>query len=228
MKPSKAQREATYRYDKKVYDRILVRLPKGTKDRISAAAAENGESVNAFINQAVMAALPKIDILDFANRYALYDAINDAHFGGQLPRPEISLEHFDDRHEGAAGRYTYPVGDLPATIRIPTNTERLAEHAKYYDDDYVAAYAYIMAHEMVHHYCALNGIKDHDGNIHTVEFARAAQQLGLIDDDWILTYCSGDYDGLQIDRQYYPNSDYSLCIGLPDIDLDEYMVGDHD
>ena len=29
MKPSKAQREATYRYDKKVYDRILVRLRGG-------------------------------------------------------------------------------------------------------------------------------------------------------------------------------------------------------
>ncbi len=47
--------EATERYDKKNYDRILVKFPKGTKERIKAT----GETVNGFINQAVAEKLEK-------------------------------------------------------------------------------------------------------------------------------------------------------------------------
>lgn len=49
MAVSKAQMQATERYEKKNYDKILVRLPKGTKEQI----LETGSSVNGFINQAV-------------------------------------------------------------------------------------------------------------------------------------------------------------------------------
>ena len=59
MKPTKAQREATYRYERKAYDRVLVRLPKGTKDRISDAAADRGESINGYIRRVVSESLGK-------------------------------------------------------------------------------------------------------------------------------------------------------------------------
>ena len=49
MSVSKAQREATKRYEDKNYDNVLVRLPKGTKEKIQAT----GESVNGFINRVV-------------------------------------------------------------------------------------------------------------------------------------------------------------------------------
>ena len=57
MKPTKAQREATYRYERKAYDRVLVRLPKGTKDRIADAAAGRGESINGYIRRVVSESL---------------------------------------------------------------------------------------------------------------------------------------------------------------------------
>ena len=46
---SKAAQRATEKYDKKNYDRILVKFPKGTKQQIQAT----GETVNGFINKAV-------------------------------------------------------------------------------------------------------------------------------------------------------------------------------
>ena len=49
MTVSKAHQRATEKYDKKAYDRILVKFPKGTKERIQ----ETGETVNGFINRAV-------------------------------------------------------------------------------------------------------------------------------------------------------------------------------
>lgn len=49
MAVSKAQQRATEKYSKVNYDRILVKFPKGTKERIQAS----GETVNGFINRAV-------------------------------------------------------------------------------------------------------------------------------------------------------------------------------
>lgn len=49
MAVSKAQQRATEKYSKANYDRILVKFPKGTKERIQAS----GETVNGFINRAV-------------------------------------------------------------------------------------------------------------------------------------------------------------------------------
>ena len=47
---SKAAQKATEKYSQKNYDRVLVKFPKGTKDKIK----ETGETVNGFINKAVM------------------------------------------------------------------------------------------------------------------------------------------------------------------------------
>lgn len=53
MTVSKAQQAATARYEAKVYDKILVRLPKGKKDEIQMCADSRGLSVNGFINEAI-------------------------------------------------------------------------------------------------------------------------------------------------------------------------------
>ena len=49
MSVSKAQMKATAEYEKRNYDRVLVRLPKGTKEKILSVRS----SVNGFINEAV-------------------------------------------------------------------------------------------------------------------------------------------------------------------------------
>lgn len=53
MTVSKAQMAATAKYEAKVYDKILVRLPKGKKDEMQAHAEARSESVNSFINRAI-------------------------------------------------------------------------------------------------------------------------------------------------------------------------------
>lgn len=55
MTVSKAAQKATEKYKKENYDRVLVLLPKGTKEQIQAS----GETVNGFINKAVMERLEK-------------------------------------------------------------------------------------------------------------------------------------------------------------------------
>ena len=52
MPVSKAQQEATARYEAKVYDKVLVRFPKGRKAEIQSHAEARGESVNGFLNRA--------------------------------------------------------------------------------------------------------------------------------------------------------------------------------
>ena len=47
------------RYNKKVYDEIKVRVPKGHKAKIQAHAEQKGESVNAFINRAINEAMQR-------------------------------------------------------------------------------------------------------------------------------------------------------------------------
>lgn len=49
MSTKEARARATQKYEAKVYDKVLVRLPKGRKAEIEAT----GESINGFINRAV-------------------------------------------------------------------------------------------------------------------------------------------------------------------------------
>lgn len=60
MTRSKASIEAQKRYDSKAYDTILVKLPKGTKDRIKAT----GTTVNGFIVRAVLSNLEDLEDLE--------------------------------------------------------------------------------------------------------------------------------------------------------------------
>ncbi len=53
MPVSKAQQRAVNKYVKANYDRLNIVTPKGQKEVIQAAAASQGQSVNAYINQAI-------------------------------------------------------------------------------------------------------------------------------------------------------------------------------
>ena len=53
-KVSKAQQKAVHKYVKANYDRLDLTIPKGNKDIIKAHAERRGESVNGFINRAIM------------------------------------------------------------------------------------------------------------------------------------------------------------------------------
>ena len=51
---SEAQKKAVAKYVKSNYDRIEIRIPKGQKATIEAAAAEVGESVNQYTQTALL------------------------------------------------------------------------------------------------------------------------------------------------------------------------------
>ena len=53
MSVSKAQLRATAKYNKKNYDRIDMRVPKGKKEKLAAHAMEHDGSLNKFLNRAV-------------------------------------------------------------------------------------------------------------------------------------------------------------------------------
>lgn len=52
---SKAQQKAVSKYMKNNYDSFLVRIPKGQKATVEAAAQEVGESVNQYTQKALLA-----------------------------------------------------------------------------------------------------------------------------------------------------------------------------
>ena len=57
MPASKAQQKAVSKYMKANYDEIKVRVPKGQKELIKAAAKRKGQSMNQFVVDAINAAL---------------------------------------------------------------------------------------------------------------------------------------------------------------------------
>lgn len=54
---TKAQQQAVARYEAANYDKVLLRMPKGKRDTIRAAAEAGGATLNGFIMAAVDAAL---------------------------------------------------------------------------------------------------------------------------------------------------------------------------
>ena len=53
-KVSDAQRRAVAKYNAANYDRVELRLDKGRKETVKAHADTQGESLNAFINRAIL------------------------------------------------------------------------------------------------------------------------------------------------------------------------------
>jgi predicted HicB family RNase H-like nuclease len=52
-KTSKAQQKAVNKYVKNNYDRFVLNMPKGEKEKIKAHASKQSESLNGFINRAI-------------------------------------------------------------------------------------------------------------------------------------------------------------------------------
>lgn len=50
---SKAQQKAVAKYMKENYDIFQVRMPKGKKEQVKAAAESAGKSLNGYINEAI-------------------------------------------------------------------------------------------------------------------------------------------------------------------------------
>lgn len=59
MPASKAQQKAVAKYMKNNYDELKIRVSKGNKDIIKAHAAEQGESLNGFVNRAIDEAMKR-------------------------------------------------------------------------------------------------------------------------------------------------------------------------
>ena len=57
MTVSKAQQRAVHKYVKGNYDRMELTVPKGRKAELKALAESRGQSVNAFVNEAIDAAV---------------------------------------------------------------------------------------------------------------------------------------------------------------------------
>lgn len=84
MPKTKTSSAVKNRYNSKAYDRILFVIPKGQKSTIEEAAAASGESVNMFIQKAVLDRLslhewPKkgIESASDATNYSLYQTEHD-------------------------------------------------------------------------------------------------------------------------------------------------------
>lgn len=79
---SEARKNANKNWDSKNLDRISVAMPKGSKDALKAHAESQGESVNAFINRAIM------EVTEMDNMHRAYQR-------GLLRHLENALEALD-------------------------------------------------------------------------------------------------------------------------------------
>ena len=59
-KTTAAQQRAVHKYVKNNYDRLELSVPKGEKEEIQQAAKQAGQSVNAYVYEAVKSSLPLI------------------------------------------------------------------------------------------------------------------------------------------------------------------------
>lgn len=53
MATTKAQQKAVAKYESKVYDKTLIRMPKGYLPAVKDHATQQGETLNGFINRAI-------------------------------------------------------------------------------------------------------------------------------------------------------------------------------
>ncbi len=102
---TKSRLEANSRYAKKAYDQILVRFPKGTGDKIKAAAGESG-SVNGFIREAVEAKLNGIAPTPAAENApeSTQDAAGAILEGGAVCLPSEEEKSAQNAPEAESGR----------------------------------------------------------------------------------------------------------------------------
>lgn len=64
MATTKAQQKAVHKYVKSNYDRMELTVPKGKKEQIKAYAAQNGETVNGFLNRLIDEAMGTKEVVE--------------------------------------------------------------------------------------------------------------------------------------------------------------------
>lgn len=113
----------------------------------------------------------------------VFDALNSALFGGELPRPGFALDDFAEilGTETLAIFYTpeeMPALDKPAIFIDLPGVEKVIEEGL--ADSWKRALADTMLHELIHYHCYLQGIEDHDEKgMHTNSYRDAARDHGL-------------------------------------------------
>ena len=85
---SDAQARATRKYRAKAYDRIEIQLPKGSREKIKAHADTVGQSVNAYISQAISARMES----EIPDTQEAHTSPVDAQGGGVVSVPMESRE----------------------------------------------------------------------------------------------------------------------------------------
>lgn len=147
----------------------------------------------------------KTDEKTGAQILGIYDALNRALFGGELPRPGFIL---DDLMEISGARTIgafFTPDNIPSlekpSICIDVNgANTLVSTGDF--ESWALAITDIMSHEMIHYYCHIHEIADHDAEgLHTKLFRDEAERHGLVCEyqdglGWGLT--SITYDGWAI------------------------------
>lgn len=159
----------------------------------------------------------KIDLFDYSLRYVMFDAINQRHFKGELPRPEISFENLDEyRYGDAIAAFCQERYGVP-TIILAWNEDKISD---------LETFAVALAHEMIHYYNYLHKTKDVDihGYIqfHNEAFRNAAKVAELLDADFISSYCDENGNLLDDNDWHLWGQGYHDCIAIPDIDYSIY------
>ena len=117
MPVSKAQQKATAKYEAKVYDKTLIRLPKGHLDTLKAHAAARGESVNGFIGRAIAEAMERDSGGGTESRANAAESVSSIGATPIPSQPETPAEAAQTLAE--AKRIVWAAGDviLPSLLR---------------------------------------------------------------------------------------------------------------
>ena len=68
MAVTNAQKKAVQKYVKDKYDRVVLTMPKGKKEGIKAHAEARSESVNGFVNRAILETMERDNNASEANK----------------------------------------------------------------------------------------------------------------------------------------------------------------
>ena len=91
MAVSKAQQRAVHKYIKDNYDRMELTVPKGRKAEIKAIAESRGQSVNAFVNEAIDAALTGSVAQTGGNTILTPKALTQAHSAAEAAGETVEV-----------------------------------------------------------------------------------------------------------------------------------------
>lgn len=155
-----------------------------------------------------------IDALSFEGVRAMIEAIDCAHFSGELSGLEARVENYSNPYmnNGDLGQFNIDLFFSLPYIRVFDNPAL-------YGDVYTLAR--VIAHEMLHYYCYLHGIEDvqfrTNGQWHNEKFASAARRFGLYDEDFAEVR---DQNG-NLSEYFFPFG-FMECVKEPDIDYSAF------